>query len=57
MEQKHFKKAVKMILQAGVHLFGVRCLQQLKCDTDPCHSQETRGHTRAVLMSRTSYPA
>ena len=40
MEQKHFKKAIKMILQAGVHLFDFRCLQQLKCDTDNCHSQE-----------------
>lgn len=40
MEQKHFKKAIKMISQAGVHLFDFRCLQQLKCDTDYRHSQE-----------------
>lgn len=40
MEQKHFKKAIKMISQAGVHLFDLRCLQRLKCDTDYRHSQE-----------------
>lgn len=38
-----------MILQAGVHLFDFRCLQQLKCDTDHCHSQERQ-------EPHTSYP-